>query len=312
MASSPPPPPPGPPPPPTVSAHPVSSGKANDDLASRRLAEKGLVVERPGTDSDTSAHRVRVVFISDTHGKHSQYEIPPGDVLVHTGDFFSYLEFRGMEEFARDVAELDSFFANMPHKHKIFVAGNHEIAFYKVGAETVRSLLTNAHYLQDSACVVEGVKFYGSPWTTLRSMGFPSASAQERAARWDAIPDDTDVVLTHNPPLSILDLAWVGGANVRDCKVCGATRHWNKQHWGCGYLRNAVLQRVRPLVHAFGHVHDAHGAERHEGVLFVNSSMDLTPRPISVEVCVPTPMSPPQASSTSSRRPPSKKECCIS
>lgn len=272
--------------------------------------EQGLVVGRNGLAESESARRVRIVCISDTHEKHKQYKIPDGDILVHTGDFFSYLRPQGDEHFAAAVGELNKFFASQPHRHKIFVAGNHEIAFYHAGARRIRALLTSAHYLEDSSCVCEGIKFFGSPWTYCRGMGFPGGPAEKMAKRWDAIPNGTDVLLTHNPPLGILDLAWVNGMKSHDCKVCGAAKHWNRQHWGCSLLRQAVLKRVRPLVHAFGHVHDTHGAEHHGGVLFVNSAMDLTPRPIVIDVCVPDISETGTPSSTTSET--TKKTCCVS
>jgi predicted phosphodiesterase len=30
---------------------------------------------------------MRIVLISDTHGLHRQLEVPPGDLLIHAGDF---------------------------------------------------------------------------------------------------------------------------------------------------------------------------------------------------------------------------------
>jgi hypothetical protein len=33
-----------------------------------------------------SENSIRVVCISDTHTKHEQITVPPGDVLIHAGD----------------------------------------------------------------------------------------------------------------------------------------------------------------------------------------------------------------------------------
>jgi len=52
------------------------------------------------------------------------------------------------------LAELDKFFASQPHRHKIFVAGNHELSFYGQPIERIRARLPNAIYLQDNAVQV--------------------------------------------------------------------------------------------------------------------------------------------------------------
>lgn len=58
-------------------------------------------------------------------------------------------------------------------------------------------------------------------------------------------PDDDgiDIMLTHGPPLGILDTTYTG------------------QPVGCEHLRQAV-QRCRPRLHCFGHIHEAWGAVR--------------------------------------------------
>jgi hypothetical protein len=66
--------------------------------------------------------------------------------------------------------------------------------------------LKDVHYLQDDGCIIEGVKFWGSPWTHCR-YAFCGDEA-ERAKHFALIPTDTDIVITHNPPFNILDLAW--------------------------------------------------------------------------------------------------------
>ena len=66
--------------------------------------------------------RLRFVAISDTHNKHADLVVPPGDVLIHAGDV----------TWGGTLAEVEAFNAwlgTLPHKHKIVVAGNHDFAF---------------------------------------------------------------------------------------------------------------------------------------------------------------------------------------
>jgi hypothetical protein len=34
--------------------------------------------------------RLRIIGISDTHGKHAGLHVPDGDILIHAGDFMTY------------------------------------------------------------------------------------------------------------------------------------------------------------------------------------------------------------------------------
>ena len=77
----------------------------------------------------------------------------------------------------------------------------------------------------------------------------------DRARR---LPDDLDVLITHSPPLGILD------------------RH--HENYGSPALMSYLLRRTygenaRPLrAHFFGHVHEAMGKESRDGVLFSNAA----------------------------------------
>ena len=48
--------------------------------------------------------------------------IPEGDVLLHTGDF----TMRGDEQ---EVINFNQWLGTLHHKHKIVIAGNHELSF---------------------------------------------------------------------------------------------------------------------------------------------------------------------------------------
>ena len=55
------------------------------------------------------------------------------------------------------------------------------------------------------------------------------------------IPHDTDVLITHGPPMAILDYA-------------------HGEHVGCADLWKRVTD-IAPKVHAFGHIHEGSGVE---------------------------------------------------
>ena len=68
--------------------------------------------------------KIRIVCISDTHSSvemaRPPFEVPNGDILIHAGDFTEHGKIGNVEGF-------DRWLGSLPHKHKIVVAGNHEV-----------------------------------------------------------------------------------------------------------------------------------------------------------------------------------------
>ena len=71
-------------------------------------------------------------------------------------------------------------------------------------------------------------------------MAFQLPCGEELAKRWAQIPDDTDVLITHGPPLGIGDCT--GG----------------RRHGGDDELLARVL-KLSPALHIFGHIHEGRG-----------------------------------------------------
>lgn len=205
---------------------------------------------------------MRIVFISDTHGNH-RFDVPDGDVLVHCGDFT-------MNGTVGQVKEFNRWLGTLPHRHKIVIAGNHDFLFER-DPDTALPLLTAAVYLQDSSIVIEGVKFYGSPWTVwFGGWAFNLPPGRALEMKWDRIPDDVDVLVTHGPPDGVFDL------NARG------------EHCGDEQLLEAV-ERIKPKVHAFGHIHYSHDAAKLRDTVFVNAAIctdryDAWQKPVVVDL----------------------------
>lgn len=195
---------------------------------------------------------MRIVFVSDTHGAKLQHDIPEGDVIVHCGDFSK----KGTE---KELLAFNDWWSALPHLHKIFIAGNHDLMFEN-SPEHARCLVSGGTYLLDSELVVEGFRFYGSPWTPeFYSWAFMRPRGVPLKKVWERIPSDTDVLVTHGPPQGGLDYV-----------------PRSQLHVGCEDLAQAV-ERVRPAVHAFGHIHEGYGCERKSwgasrDTIFVNAS----------------------------------------
>lgn len=193
---------------------------------------------------------MRVVCISDTHGAYRGLTIPDGDILVHAGDITTYG--RPLE-----LKDFNDWLGDLPHTHKVVIGGNHDAALALQSTDVGRSLLSNAHYLQDTEVVVDGVRIYGAPWTPeFNGWHFmlPRGS-QALRSKWAKIPDGIDILLTHGPPAGKCDYS-----------------KFQKWYIGCDSLREAVL-KVRPKYHVFGHNHEGYGAQMGEFTTFINASI---------------------------------------
>jgi predicted phosphodiesterase len=189
---------------------------------------------------------MRIVAISDTHGFHRSLQIPDGDVLVHAGDCTRYGRLA-------EVDDLNDWLGSLPHRHKIVIAGNHDSCFER-DRDAAETLLTNATYLQDSAITLDGLHFYGSPWQPeFQQWSFNLPRGEPLREKWLMIPVETDVLITHGPPHGILD-------QIHDF-----------QHAGCEELLAAV-ERLRPRVHIFGHIHEGAGVAERGPTRFINAS----------------------------------------
>lgn len=209
---------------------------------------------------------MRVVCISDTHGQIRDIPggIPDGDVLIVAGDIC----------LGTEGLQLDAFGAHMrrlPHKHKILVAGNHDWGLFNANTTEYDKLMSDVTYLQDSSVVVDGLRFYGSPWQPeFCEMAFNLPRGRWMAEIWSQIPTEVDVLITHTPPHSILDTLPSG------------------QHVGCGELRRE-FRRIRPKLHVFGHVHSGYGQMEEDGTIYVNAALcgaghQLVNSPIVVDI----------------------------
>lgn len=180
---------------------------------------------------------MRLVCISDTHSLHRRIpDIPDGDVLIHAGDCLG----AGTLE---NVEDLNDWLGTLPHRHKIVIAGNHDWVFQEAPA-LARDALTNAIYLEDSGVEIDGIRFWGSPWTpTFLDWAFMLDRGQALHDRWMQIPDDTDVLITHGPPKGIGDEALMG---------------FRCQNVGCVDLLHRIEQ-MRLKAHIFGHIHEGYG-----------------------------------------------------
>ncbi|MEA2177574.1 MAG: hypothetical protein QOG77_871 [Solirubrobacteraceae bacterium] len=206
---------------------------------------------------------MRLVTIADLHG--FLPDVPVCDVLVIAGDITP----PSPHDLAHQARWLDTEFRAwldaQPARHVVAVAGNHDFVFQHAAA-TVPSL--RWHYLQDSSCTLEGVRFWGSPWTPWFldwAFNAPQGDAGEAflAERYATCGEGTDVVVLHGPPRGYGDRTRTGV----DAGSLAAL---------------ALVERVRPQLCVYGHIHEGRGAWRHGGTQLANVTyVDLQYEPIA-------------------------------
>ena len=140
---------------------------------------------------------MRVLAISDTHGMHWRSEAPPdADLLIHAGDFSMI----GTKGEALDFLE---WFTNLPHKHKVFICGNHDEALLRAN---ISGLPSNCHFLNYSSVVIEGIKICGIPFYV------EPYGSKELPPRLKAIcENDIDILVSHQPPYGMQDVSELYG-----------------------------------------------------------------------------------------------------
>lgn len=172
---------------------------------------------------------MRVLQISDTHNRHRQLtNLPAADVIVHCGDFTE----QGTED---EILDFLNWFIELPYKHKIFVVGNHDLCLWD--AKGIEDLPDNVHFLQDCGCEIDGIKFFGLAYNHPEGL----------------IPEGIDVLVTHEPPVMILD------------KTIDT-------HWGNASLRKRIFE-INPRYHLFGHAHEDYGTIKENGIVFSNAAV---------------------------------------
>ena len=92
----------------------------------------------------------------------------------------------------------------------------------------------------------------------------------ELRGRWELIPDEVEVLITHTPPFGILD------------------RNSSGRNCGCRELQRRLLD-LHPRIHCFGHIHASAGTTSMNGTTFINASMvnrryEVARAPVEIEI----------------------------
>ena len=212
---------------------------------------------------------MKITVISDLHTRHGlipMEDLPGGDLLICAGDIMN----SGYNK--NDILDFCTWFNSLDqYEDKVFIAGNHDRMFenHPEAVEELTNIFLDIDYLQDEELVIYGdgpngdrpednIRIYGSPWQPEFynwAFNLPK-NGIELAAKWEAIPDNTDILITHGPAYDTLDT------------VVG--RFWD--NLGCNLLAERIAV-IKPKIHVCGHIHSGYGYEFKDGTHFFNASI---------------------------------------
>ena len=190
---------------------------------------------------------MRFVCVADLHGYLP--EIPPCDVLLVAGDVCPTDDERPANQRRWLHSIFASWLAGVPARSVIGVAGNHEFVG-ESDPEALRGL--DWHYLQDEGLELDGLSYYGSPWTAKFQDWAFMLDEDELAKCWEAIPAGLDVLCVHSPPKGFGDL--IGEISI-----------------GSPSLLAAIDDRA-PRLCVYGHAHDGYGQRERGSTTLINAA----------------------------------------
>lgn len=207
---------------------------------------------------------MKILAISDTHGKLPDMSAYEADVFIHAGDICPNWTFDWIGDGPIQMNWMDSHFFpwlnNIRAKHKLLTLGNHD-GIGQFLMELRKQSQEGTHWLIDQSVEIDGVNFWGTPWTyaPFNQAQWAYGKIEKGALKpvWDLIPDKTDVLITHSPPFEILDACPAG-------KI------------GCRHLQRRSLSLPQLKLQVFGHAHSNFPKSRKIGnTLFVNAAEQI-------------------------------------
>lgn len=196
--------------------------------------------------------KLKIVCIADLQGMCDRIYpslLPKGDMLIIAGD----LTARGGIE---PLKEVNNWLGTLEYKYKIVVAGNHDLGLN--GDIDGHEIFTNAIYLQDELVEIEGLKIYGSPVNEMNELkynGWVFCYPDYIREVVKKFPQGLDILITHGPPLGILDKL------ARDFR-----------HVGSPDILETVRD-IKPKYHIFGHIHESAGKMKKGKITFINAAI---------------------------------------
>ncbi|MFA5040157.1 MAG: metallophosphoesterase [Bdellovibrionales bacterium] len=196
---------------------------------------------------------MKILMFSDTHGHHNVLRINPCDLLIFAGDSTA-------QNTRPSHYDFHMWLNNQPAKHIICILGNHDDqgkAAYNVWKRRLHDEFPRIHFVRHGPLEIGGVKIFCiSSGVKRDKLTSPMSGSPRYDFLWKQIPDDTEILILHEPPSGILNNPGYepGDTYFRE-------------------LREKIAAMPQLKLCVFGHAHESSGEMDIEGVHFVNASI---------------------------------------
>lgn len=194
---------------------------------------------------------MKILATSDMHGNLEGLSLDGIDVALLAGDIaplhgFSVWHVHDQLKWMNQ--KFSNWCSKWPSCKVVFIPGNHDLfpiakcKFNRPDINFSLHLPDNAYMLIDQEIDINGLKIYGTPWVPIISYRWAfEADHQTLASKFNAIPENLDILLTHAAPRhSMLDISLENGID--------------SIKFGSGELTEAVISK-KPKIMVCGHIH---------------------------------------------------------
>lgn len=227
---------------------------------------------------------MKLCAISDLHGNLS-CDVKKSDILCICGDTVPLKIQNYHKPSAKWFKEnFLSWAEDQPVKEIYLIGGNHDF-FIANHSDELREILkgTNVHYLED-----ESIKYkddngneyliYGTPWChQFGHWAFMDYTDDELANIFFKMPNDVDILLTHDAPYGVSD-------------ICQQDIFWNEHMHIGNHALTYVVGKTKPKLLLHGHLHTSnHSKEMLDDTPVYNVSLldenyDMVFKPLYLEI----------------------------
>lgn len=205
------------------------------------------------------SNNLKIWHFGDTHGHHRKLSPPDVDIAIFSGDAGTYRDPAMNSIHVKDFLE---WFGELNIPIKIMIAGNHDSSIEHRLIWKSDFKKAGIIYLEHELHVLEykgqTITIFGSPYTPSFNNWSFNKARHKLHLFWDQIPENVDILVTHGPPMGILDLTY---NQQKSYELCG-----------CANLRKQIVGRIQPRFHLFGHIHN------HMNEVYANSGTKTIPQ----------------------------------
>lgn len=235
---------------------------------------------------------MKIACVSDLHGNLIPYPsdfwkgLEECEVLFICGDILPVpIQSTSIEAESWFVRDFRNWALDLPVKKVYFIGGNHDFWLERnyTTAKLYFSSGNKVTYLKNE-CVeflseqdYNVYKFFGSPYCHIFGL-WPFMREEETLSElFSEIPEDVDILFTHDAPYGVSDVCLEGWAA-------------DGKHKGCPALRDAVVEK-QPKYHFHGHLHSTNheqellGNTKVYNTSIVNENYDIAYTPLIIDIC---------------------------